>query len=111
MPNPSELSNSRAVEQASTREIFRGVIATDATLPSDRVFVTIPEFDEEDGEIYRHGPCSWNTQIFEGSEWYPKRGDSCVVGFPGGDTTENNDDPWILAWEVAGNRPSDYEPS
>ena len=77
MPDPLSLSPS-AVDVPEP-QVWQAIVATDAVVVTDEVYVTIPSFDSGDGQVWKHGPCKWSARIEGASLFYPKRGDPCVV--------------------------------
>src|SRR6516162_503791 len=72
-------------EIGTFRTIWSGVIAADATLPSDFVSVVIPSLDE----TLRWDNIRWVTRTDASA---PKRGDQCLVALGDGNQ------PWVIEW-------------
>lgn len=85
MAHVEEFIKRHPEQQPLYAQAWHAIIATDATTFSDKIFVTIPAFDE----TQRWGPCRWQSR--DGSS-LPARGDSALVIF------DERRECWITAW-------------
>lgn len=63
-------------------QVWDAIVIADTTAPTDELFVRIPEFDDDSGESWKHGPCVWSPLVSAEGLFYPKAEDTCVVAVP-----------------------------
>lgn len=106
MTEPADIFNG-AVDLPDP-QVWEARIATSPEAVADEVYVTIPAFDERDGDKHRFGPCSWDERTYEDGLRFPKRGDHCIVAIPATDEGDRPD-PTIINWTPRTARPLDVE--
>lgn len=86
-----EILRTLVTPPAEGSRIFRGLIATDASGPNDRVEVRVPGYHA--GRSF--GPCYVTPRPFrDGSLAYPQRGDLCMIAL------DENEQAEIVMWWV-----------